>query len=395
MGNPPLAPSAAPPAPSASAVPPEPSAPPPPPPVVPSRISGLEAADFTLPLDPPFIRATNPTLTNTAFATKWQASLASPVLFMRAYPGAYHADLARVDPRRILGPEGLCFGDAHPDNFGFLALTGSTRFVFNDLDDSGYCPIAVDAARYLAVLRISYPALAVDALSQYVDTAFDAAVAVRVAPSLTPDMVTVAEQALDKATTSSGRIKLDAETVAPTPAERLELAALVAGDPRLATFGVLDTAVRLRQEGGSGGLRRYWIVVDRPLRSRTLLELKESVTPGVDFGRPTRTLAPETRLELLTRAFWGVTPNDDYFYVPAFGARFLLRDRLARASVDLAALDTPSRREVVRAQVSAMALVHGPQWRSTCEKDELRAWLDRSAATLAERWRTVYDAANR
>ena len=383
-------PTPAPPPPTSPVPPPAPAPPPPPPPPVDARTPGLEAADFAGPITKPFLRSTNAYLTDEAFEKKWQASLASAVLFVRAYPGAYHADLAKVPEKRIPGTEGVCFGDAHPDNFGFLSISGTTKYVYNDLDDSGYCSPAADTARWLAVVRLSYPSQADAALSQYVDASFDPSRAVPIAASLVPDLVDVADKALDKAT-SRGLLKLESDVVAPTAAERAELTRVVGAEARTSSFTVRDAAVRLCDEGGSGGLRRYWVLVDRPGTTRTILELKESVTPGADLGRHTQTLTPSNRLAVLTQALWGSTPADDYFYVTAFGARFLVRDRLPRKSVDLAALSAAEQEGVLRAQASYMASVHGASWRGSGRpRDEVRAWLDKSGAALAARWQSAH-----
>src|SRR5437773_7855807 len=71
------------------------------------------------------IRATNPALSDEDFARKWTASLTSPVMFIRSYPAAFHRSVARLP---AIGAEGLCVGDAHPGNFGFLRIGGATLF---------------------------------------------------------------------------------------------------------------------------------------------------------------------------------------------------------------------------------------------------------------------------
>ena len=47
-------------------------------------------------------------------------------MFFRAYPAAFHADFAKNltgDARAKIGSAvGICLGDPHPDNFGFLRL---------------------------------------------------------------------------------------------------------------------------------------------------------------------------------------------------------------------------------------------------------------------------------
>lgn len=371
-------------APPASTSPPAPST---------NTVAPLEAADFPAPLSRAEIRPTNANLAEDIFEKKWQASLGSVVTFMRSYPGAYWADLARVDAKRIPGPEGLSLGDPHPDNFGFLRLNGPTKYVVNDLDDSGYGSVAVDAARYFTILRLSpYASVLADALKQYVEAAFDAARDVGVDPALVPDLDAVARKALDKAT-SAGKLKLSADVLAPTSEERQALSSLVASDARLAQLALADAAVYVKADGGSGGLRRYWLLVDGTA-GRTLLELKEAVVPGAELGRHTKTLGADERLSVLTSAFWGVTPATDYFYVNVLGARFLVRDRLPRQTPDLSVMTDSARAGVILAQASLLAATHRPAWKSSpIDKSALSAWLDGSSRTLAARWQAAFAAA--
>ena len=68
-----------------------------------SSADPLEDRDFADDLDRRFIRAASANLDEAAFSKKWDASLESSVLFMRAYPAAYHADLLQIrsEERRV------------------------------------------------------------------------------------------------------------------------------------------------------------------------------------------------------------------------------------------------------------------------------------------------------
>ncbi len=347
--------------------------------------TGLRDKDFDAPLDRDFIRAASTNLDRVAFDRKWTASRESPVMFMRAYPGAYHRDLASVPAARIPGKEGLCFGDAHPDNFGFMEIGGRTLFVYNDLDDSGPCPVILDAARYFAVLRLYFDDgdLDRDVLEQYVDTLKDRSRAKTLDPDLRPDWAK--ERAKDlEASTLGGRFRLSDALHAPSAGDRADIARLVASDPRLRGTTLRDVATLERDSGGSGGLTRHWLLVRRGAEE-TILELKETATAGTELGRHTRSLPRDERLDALTRAFWSTTSRDDHFYVKLGGATFLVRDRLAKHGIDLAELGRKERRDVLDAQVSLMAALHAPALEDV-KKDDIRSWVKDTSRTLAKRW---------
>ncbi len=351
--------------------------------------------DFANALDRRFIRGTSQNLDEATFGKKWDASLASSVLFMRAYPAAYHADLLQIPPKRILGAEGLCFGDPHPDNFGFLLVGGATVFSFNDLDDAGYCPIAFDAARYFAVLRLYFDDkdLTAEVLEKYVDTVKDPLRAVWLKSSMAPDWAAVNASVLAEAARGDA-LTLGGELSAVAGAEREAVLRVAATDPTLSTYRVLDLGAVAREAGGSGGLRRYWLLVEKgsgASKRRTILELKETTTPGAAFGRHSKELRFETRLATLKSTFWGSAPSGDYFYVTLFGARFLVRDRATKKSVKLDPKGSKETTEVLLAQASVMARLQAKYWRSV-KKDDLRAWLHESSKTLAHRWRDTYEA---
>lgn len=355
----------------------------------------LGDGDFGDALDRRFIRATNANLDEATFGKKWDASLASSVLFMRAYPAAYHADLLQIPTKRILGAEGLCFGDPHPDNFGFLRVGDATVFSFNDLDDAGYCPIAFDAARYFAVLRLYFDDkdLTAEVLEQYVDTVKDPLRAVWLKSSLAPDWAAVSASVLSEAARGDA-LALGGELSAVAGAERDAVLRVAATDPTLSTYRVLDVGAVAREAGGSGGLRRYWLLVEKgsgATKRRTILELKETTTPGAAFGRHSKELPVATRLATLKSTFWGGSSSGDYFYVTLSGARFLVRDRATKKSVKLDPKGGKATTDVLLAQASVMARLQAKYWRAV-KKDDLRAWLHDSSKTLAHRWADTYEA---
>lgn len=357
-----------------------------------SEAAPLEAADFRSPIGRDFLRATNPILSDEAFETKWKASQASKLLFLRTYPGGYHRDLLQVAADRIPGNEGLCFGDLHPDNFGFLELDGETRYLFNDLDDSGYCFVATDAARYFTAIRLAFDDADLDErlLEQYVDTMKDPSRGKTIDAHFVPDLAHERKDRLDAAVTGD-RIRIDdPEAMEPiSAATRADLDRLMSSDPFFRDLELLDAVAVRRDEGGSGGLARYRILVQArgPVEKgyeRTILELKESATPGVELGRYTMRLGTE-RLPVLKRDLWGTSTTKDYVAVTLGDRRFLVRDRLGKKSVVLADLSKSDLTALLEVQVSHLA-VHHAKALEAVSKDELRSWLRGTSKTLAKRW---------
>ncbi|WP_394833392.1 DUF2252 domain-containing protein [Pendulispora rubella] len=355
----------------------------------------LSAAELGAVPDRARLRATNPELDEAAFEIKWQAAKKDAFSFFRAFDAAYHADLASVPPSRVPGGETLCVGDAHPENFGFMKLPSGTRFAINDLDDAGYCPAAFDAARFFAAVTLAYgnDALTKRALERYVDTVKDASRATGIDSDLAPSWKKKREKGLTKYTKDGAFVLGDATDLSsPTPADRAATVSAIAGDPRLGNVTVKDVADYARTTGGSSGLRRIWVLVDSP-SARTILELKELASPGVTWGRHTRTLDPSTRFDTLKRAFWNDADPADVFGVSLLGTHFMLRDRLLRDAPNLDELDASELAKVLDVEASQLALLHTSAW-ATVKKAPMRTWLQGTSQTLATRWKEAWNAAS-
>ena len=98
-----------------------------------------------------FFRANTVGVDDAQFEDRWKASLEDPLLYFRSYVRPFYAYLKNVKPP---GRIGVCYGDAHPNNFGFVLFGKQLSYVYNDLDDSGPCPAAFDALRYFTALRL-------------------------------------------------------------------------------------------------------------------------------------------------------------------------------------------------------------------------------------------------
>lgn len=357
----------------------------------------LKAAEFTAPLTKALIEGTH-TLSSERFDAKWRASIADgPLMFLRGYPAAFHLDLKQIPIERIPGNEGLCVGDAHPDNFGFLEVgtaKGRTSiYAFNDLDDSGRCLVALDALRYFVAFRLYFDDAA--KLEESLDEYVDVAVAKDAAPALdlawkdakgdAPDWSDVRARELEKYVSGDAFKSLSPDELeAVSDDERAAVVEVLSRAPSPEGLRIFDVARRPRVGGGSGGLTRYWAYVALPDGTRSILELKETARPGVDFGHVSEPLPSAERLDTLKSELWSATVGDDYFPVRIGATNFLVRDRARKASED-------PNGKLRRAQARYLGALHHGHW-ADATKGEARDWLKDSSKVVAKRWVSFYES---
>jgi len=105
-----------------------------------------------------FIRSTCTDIPLDGFKNKWTKLMdngdkGAAMHFFRSFVRCYYVDLGEANP--YVGLVSPAFGDAHIENFGYNVFAKDTvMFVYNDFDDSGYCPVGLDAVRYFTVLRL-------------------------------------------------------------------------------------------------------------------------------------------------------------------------------------------------------------------------------------------------
>jgi hypothetical protein len=352
--------------------------------------------EFGTPLDRDLIRSSDGFLKDAAFAEKWTTSLESPLTFFRAFPSAYYRDLRGVESRGVPGGQGIICGDPHPANFGFVKTAGGTEFVFNDFDDSGRGPVAIDALRYFTALRLAFPDKK-KVFSRTLDAYVSAVKNPTIVPpprSVVPQWPDVQAKNLRKFTSKEG-FRFEPNTrLTPAPATlAASVRSLVEHDDRFGSARVLDVGLRERDYGGSAGLLRIWVLVKRHGEDPGIIELKEAGPSAVGElgGEP---LPPAQRVEILKQAFLKKPASNDLFSAELDGKHFLARDRSRMSNVDIEDLSKEDRNDLLRAQASVMANVHRGGWAGV-DGHDLRDWLDVSSEVLAERWQKAYDAVKR
>jgi hypothetical protein len=350
----------------------------------------IALGDFPHPLDKPFIRGLQTWIDDPTFEVKWTAALATPIDFLGSADSAFHADLASRTAA-LPGGDVLCHGDAKLDNFGWAFEDGTALFSDADFDDAGHCPAAADILHLVVATDLLFadPALDMQAIDAYVDTLRSAANAIAIDATTEPVWDTLRSKGVDKAT-HGDVLAIENNIVAATPDERTALAALVAGDARFPTT-LVDVAREVRTDGGSAGLRRYWLLVEDAVHPRTIIELKELSPPGTEIGWHGTPLDGADRFDILKPFWWATPAPNDHFEVSVLAGTFVARDRFARDTLDPTALTTAQHANAIQAEASLLAIKHATAWLG--DLSLLESWLATSAQALTARWRQAYAVA--
>jgi hypothetical protein len=327
------------------------------------------------------------------FEERWNNSLESPLTFFRSHVRAYY-DITKdiVLPISITAP---CLGDAHVANFGFVeGKDNQARFLYNDLDDSGICPVALDALRYFTSLRLrENQNLIANKISLYTNILNNHAEAIKIEQRFEPNFQELRAKILNKFT-ANGKIIRKAgilESTNPTIYGEISefVVAALASEKQVAT--VRDVVLASGRGGGSFGLTRYWVLVNS--NQEDIVEVKEAVEPATALGG--WGTIPGDRLETLKQIFWG---GDEaariYRQGNALQKSFLVRSRV-KASLEPEEYDLGDRETIYNAQVSLMAQAHKKSLTKASAESikALKTWLNSMSQELSTLYVNVYNQA--
>jgi hypothetical protein len=312
-------------------------------------------------------RKLSPTLTRGEFDAKFEVALEAPSKLVRSYAGVFWRLARKAPPKNRRAGVGKVFGDAHRENFGFVRIGGKTVYGMTDYDDSGEGFVDDDAAHYFAELRLNQgrkSKLVDRAIAQYASVVAGGK-AVEIDPDLAPDWDKTTRNDLDS-TVRGKKFRYDKNRDL-RPARRNErklIEQAISGSSELDGYHLLDVAELIRVQGGSGGLARYWLLVEPKKGGGDpfTIELKEIPKPGVAESGVKQESDPAVRLAGLKKAFWGTAGKSDWFPIDLNGTPFLVRNRHSVEKVDLKSLKKSDHEKVILAQVSYMAQVHRAAW---------------------------------
>ncbi|WP_415063347.1 DUF2252 family protein [Bdellovibrio sp.] len=324
-------------------------------------------------------------LSPSAFEQKMKGALAEgPLMFFRSFVNTYYSDLAKTNdsPNLI-----LCLGDAHPENFGFIDFKGETRFVFNDLDDSGVCPIEYDILRYFTAVALAFndKKLLEDLSKEYLQVVNGQKDPLPVAKSHFPNLEKKRKKNLEKNTNGKNFLPSD-ELIPLSPQLKKGFILEISKTGVLGAYEILDIAEVPRETGGSGGLRRYWLLVQAP-EGQDILELKELSRPGVSYGswqQPSWTQSQ--RLEKVKKYTWNDSPIF-YHAIQIQNRDFLIRSR-TKDSVSLSKLSSSELKAYLLAQSGWIASYHRTFVKG--EIPNLGQWLEQNIALVKSRYANTF-----
>lgn len=331
------------------------------------------------------LRATYGHLSDEAFKAKLQSALARDLMFFRSFVNTYYKDLsgAMQSPNLI-----LCLGDAHPENFGFLDFNEGTRFVFNDLDDSGVCPLEFDILRYFTSLRLAFsdPQIFSSIIKEYVEVFGGRKPALSVDDKLVPNLAKKREKMLRKYV-DGAQFKSSEDYLMLPKETRQRMLKELAAQSFFSGHQILDIVEHQRLSGGSAGLERFYLLV-RKDKTLHLLEMKESVRSGTEYGdwqRPAWT--PAERLEKVKKHIW--RGNIEHYSSLTFGGKnFLVRDRIT-SSPDQEDLSSEELLNLLRVQAGILATHHAQFVKG--EIPELESWIAGNTNILTSRYRKTIE----
>ena len=330
-----------------------------------------------------YFRADYKNLSSEDFDIKWQESLESPLLFFRSYVKTWYREFSTL---KSVGPIGYCLGDAHPENFGYLwRQDGSYPYVFNDLDDSGLCPIAADALRYLIALSLYTQDgdLVEQVASEYA----------RVLKGGENRKLPIwAYKSWQKKNEKNLKKYVEGATLKPgklekvQPEERLIIESALKG--MLPSFYMVqDVASYVKTSGGSAGLKRYWILVeDKNASIRDILELKPYLQPATYHER---WALPSDHNDPLTAAAFIYGKQMDlvsFGQVTIDNRLYQLRSR-TKSDLDLEDLSFAEQEEIFLLQVGLIAKHHR---RYVKDVDTLTKWLSSQVSLATHRYLDIY-----
>jgi hypothetical protein len=226
---------------------------------------------------------------------------------------------------------GLCVGDAHAENFGFLIQKdGQTLFAMNDMDDSGPCPVIADVIRLMVSSSLYDNKIDLNQLWKSYRHGLEGKN--NDMPKVLSDM---AKKSVKDGTMPSGskvsenKIVRDNLMTELTPDQINEIHSAIAMSLKNAlpnNAQIIDAVQTSKVGGGSGGLTRIEVLYS--VSGELLqLELKEEVTPSI---YPIATsYIPElpTRIQQTIAAEMGPLANSLYSTTRLFGKSMLIRPR--------------------------------------------------------------------
>ncbi|MCB0364788.1 MAG: DUF2252 family protein [Bdellovibrionaceae bacterium] len=259
------------------------------------------------------------------FKADWRATDQGLIMGLRA--NAYHywkwvGHRARQLFSKELLAEGWIVGDPHGLNFADVWIHGKKRFVLVDVDDVGRGPFLLDFGRLLLISRAGDKGFPQKEMYDAYRAGLKGVTYDK--PKILKEALSAKDKEFKRAAKESvGKVSekdrfdfegTDLIPISEAPVELVQQLALDAPyfQARLKDYTVLDQALRVKTEGGSQGIPRYWYLV-----SKGKLELAYEFKQISDVALKgwSEQLDHAVRIWEALKVFWGVDAATDFFSV--------------------------------------------------------------------------------
>lgn len=258
----------------------------------------------------------------------------------RSFPPYYYEMIKRsVNDSKFNARPGLCAGDAHLENFGFIANGKTPIFTINDMDDITSCSLNADLMRLFIAQRLIHKELKAEAFLTHYQNGLKGLECPQ--PTFIKKL---SEDSIKKGRGISKKNKamLDAKTCTGDfsdlgEEERLMLEAFVKGEnvitcsqsnilnPELKKLAqgvvnvelpqILHACSRSKTSGGSAGGKRFLIFRKSDSGVIDAFELKQLAKPAPDFDLTITNEVREQKYKEAVRTYLGPEMNQHYYPV--------------------------------------------------------------------------------
>lgn len=355
------------------------------------------------------LKSLYPDLTNAQMDDRAR-NVTSPFKFLRSYVPYYYSLTSEnrdALPNSILNmftETGWCFGDAHPENFGaILQSTGKSIFTIDDLDDAGECPVVLDLLRFVVSSRMAY--LGVDLgklMDRYRKGLNGEAVSLsKFSQKLVEDSQGEGTKISKKLLNSDGLSLVRKEGFDSLSASQEHELKLLLQQMRGEKTQILDVMQTLHMEGGSGGLRRFVVLLNSQsddIEYPQVIELKEIRRPGI-FPAAVGDIPQDSNRYMATLALTqGKHAVSSYQVVTFLKKSFWMRPRWKGVKgVSLSDIPTDSVEAVIEDEAGVLGALHRKSvqnlksYKDALHKVSVADW-DSATQTITHWFELAYEA---
>ncbi|MFN3454334.1 MAG: DUF2252 family protein [Pseudobdellovibrio sp.] len=318
------------------------------------------------------------------FQNKIDNSRSNAFLFFRSFVITYYKDISALN---TFNQTGFCFGDLHPENFGFMISDKNIFYSFNDFDDSTICHLDLDLLRYFTALRIGIndepffkKTLAQFSRQVSHPEKYD------LPHSLIPDLNKKREKDLKKYTSKDKFIF--SEELQPLDSVTNQMLKNALSQYILnEKLEILDVAGYIKSSGGSAGLQRFWILTKNSQTKLEILELKPLLEPAPSFINGSETLSASERIHIAQQLIWK-KPVNYYKYIKIGQQNYIIRSRVQK-SFDLNVIKNQDLETIIFKQIEIISNFHRDSIKNRITS--LAEWIDHNSRILKARYLNSLD----